>query len=719
MALSFDAISSLIWQSGTPQTQSHTITGSDTYLFITVGDDRDGIINDGAVSYNSVNCPRVAIIDNAGRPTLRVFGLVAPTTGANTISVVVDTDPKNIAFTTGQSYTGVHQTTSIGTFVTATGGNTPATVDVTSTTSGNLVVDFMTLDDFNADPVAGTGQTARHVQGADLGNLEMEHGVSDEAAGGTITMSWAVTTATPWATAAVELLIAAAADEVLDADNGSFALTGTDVALLYKPVIVADNGSFALTGQDVALLHKQVIVADTVAYSLTGTAVDLLYKEVVVAGNAAFALTGQDVALLHKQVLVADTVAYALTGTDVTTVKAAAAEILDADNAAYSLTGATVETLYSRVLVADTGSYSINGTAVDLLHKQVIVADNASYSLTGTDVDLVESEVIVADSVTYNLTGATVATLYNRVLVADNAGYALTGATVTLAKGTVLQAANGSFALTGQDVALLHKEVVVADNASYALTGQTVALLHKQVIVADNASFLLSGTEVQTVYSEDAEELFADNASFLLTGTTVALLHKQVMIADSGAYNLTGATVVTTKGHSMAADNGSFSLSGQAVATLYNRVLVADNAAYSLAGQTVTTVKSGDEPAAVTKGGAAAVADQIRIQHRKMLRKQLHLQKKPVEFDILVKEDGKVELDGKSVPKDLVGAIPKLTLFKPKPVTQDAVTEEITLLIRVREIKVFNQRVLDFKVEMELRQLEEELLILLLADELD
>ncbi len=208
MALAFDAISSLIWQSGN-QTFSHTTGGTDRYLFITIGDDRDAVINDGAVAYNSVNCPRVAIIDNAGRPTLRVFALVAPATGANNITITVATDPKNQAFATGQSYNGVDQTTPIGTFSTAIGGNTPATVDVTSTTAGNFVVDFMTLDDANADPVVGAGQTARHVQGVDPGLLEMEHGVSDEPAGGTITMSWAVTTATPWATAAVELSEAA------------------------------------------------------------------------------------------------------------------------------------------------------------------------------------------------------------------------------------------------------------------------------------------------------------------------------------------------------------------------------------------------------------------------------------------------------------------------------------------------------------------------------
>ncbi len=102
MAIAFDSVSDLIWEAGN-QTLSHTIGGSNTYIFITVSDDRDGVINDGAVAYNSVNCPRVAIVDNGGRPTLRVFALKAPTTGTNDITVTVATDPKNFGYVTGLS----------------------------------------------------------------------------------------------------------------------------------------------------------------------------------------------------------------------------------------------------------------------------------------------------------------------------------------------------------------------------------------------------------------------------------------------------------------------------------------------------------------------------------------------------------------------------------------------------------------------------------------
>lgn len=148
---------------------------------------------------------------------------------------------------------------------------------------------------------------------------------------------------------------------------------------------------------------------------------------------------------------------------------------------------------------------------------------------------------------------------------------------------------------------------------------------------------------------------------------------------------------------------------------------------------------------ATTKGGSVT-EDRIRKQHRKMLRKQLHLKKKPLEFNILVQEDGEVEIDGVLVPVELVGKIPtKLRAF-PKLITKDEVMAELALLSREREVKAYNRAVSRFKaavvaanrkahnqaiarynatvmaaqqLEEEMRQMEEEMLVMLLAHTLD
>lgn len=205
MALGFDNATVQTWTSGN-QSFSHTVTGADRYIFITAQDDRDMTVNDGDVSYNSVNVPLVATYDDGGaRPTMRVFGLKAPATGSNTVAITVTDDPKNQANSMVASYTGVDQTTPIGTFSTATGATTPATVNVGSTTSGNWVVDFMCEEDPDSDPTAGAGQTERIAIGA-TGD-EMQAGISDEvSSGGTVTMSWAVLDLATWITGAVELV---------------------------------------------------------------------------------------------------------------------------------------------------------------------------------------------------------------------------------------------------------------------------------------------------------------------------------------------------------------------------------------------------------------------------------------------------------------------------------------------------------------------------------
>lgn len=156
--------------------------------------------------------------------------------------------------------------------------------------------------------------------------------------------------------------------------------------------------------------------------------------------------------------------------------------------------------------------------------------------------------------------------------------------------------------------------------------------------------------------------------------------------------------------------------------------------------------REGEFVSAVTTKGGSVTEDRIRKQHRKMLRKQLHLKKKPLEFNILVQEDGEVEIDGVLVPVELVGKIPtKLRAF-PKLITKDEVMAELALLSREREVKAYNRAVSRFKaavvaanrkahnqaiarynatvmaaqqLEEEMRQMEEEMLVMLLAHTLD
>lgn len=122
------------------------------------------------------------------------FSLVAPTAASQTLYGNWGSNQDETAIG-GVSYTGVDQATPHGTQTTASGtGNTP-TVNISSA-AGELVSDVvMCLDQAGALTAfaAGAGQTER-VKIASVGAAGFEaFGMSEEAGGVTVTMSWSAT----------------------------------------------------------------------------------------------------------------------------------------------------------------------------------------------------------------------------------------------------------------------------------------------------------------------------------------------------------------------------------------------------------------------------------------------------------------------------------------------------------------------------------------------
>ena len=135
--------------------------------------------------------------------------LVAPSASTTTLYVSWPSNQDETAIG-GASYTGVDQTTPLGTQASATGApiSTAATVDVSSA-AGELVVDVVAFLDNSGNITsltAGAGQTAR-VDIDLVGGLDFESfGMSEEAGAATVTMSWTGTgTNTGWTIKGVPL----------------------------------------------------------------------------------------------------------------------------------------------------------------------------------------------------------------------------------------------------------------------------------------------------------------------------------------------------------------------------------------------------------------------------------------------------------------------------------------------------------------------------------
>jgi hypothetical protein len=82
----------------------------------------------------------------------------------------------------------------------------------------------------------------------------------------------------------------------LDAESGSYALTGTSAGLVGSgATLTADTGSYALTGTAAVLGHS--VPSDTGVYALTGMDATLRHGYSMAAATAAYAYTGRDVTL--------------------------------------------------------------------------------------------------------------------------------------------------------------------------------------------------------------------------------------------------------------------------------------------------------------------------------------------------------------------------------------------------------------------------------------
>lgn len=78
----------------------------------------------------------------------------------------------------------------------------------------------------------------------------------------------------------------------LDANSGSYVVTGTATSLTWNRKVNADVGVYALTGTSAGLTETRPIAIDPGSYALTGSTVDFETVRTLVAASGAYTLTG-------------------------------------------------------------------------------------------------------------------------------------------------------------------------------------------------------------------------------------------------------------------------------------------------------------------------------------------------------------------------------------------------------------------------------------------
>ena len=132
----------------------------------------------------------------------RIYRLTAPASGTANVVVTFSARPLKGAIATVSTYSGVNQTTPLGTLAAASGDSTTPSVAVTSV-SGDLVHDVLATETGSGTITAGAGQTQNGTAPADVG-IVRNRSSRETATAATTTMSYSMT-AKKWSISGVAI----------------------------------------------------------------------------------------------------------------------------------------------------------------------------------------------------------------------------------------------------------------------------------------------------------------------------------------------------------------------------------------------------------------------------------------------------------------------------------------------------------------------------------
>lgn len=237
MAVAVDATTTDGTASGVPQssrTFSHTCSGSNRLLIVDVCNDEDSsAVTVSSVTYNGVALTQRITVNRSNSIRASIWYLIAPATGANNVVVTLASSQEFVA--AARSYTGVSQTTPLGTAASANATSTAPSVNVSSA-ADELVHDVVDVIGSNTYTI-GAGQTERWTKTASSSGVVdvVNARGSTEVGAATTTMSWTLALSDLWVIAAVPIKPSAAAG------GGTVTFTSTGDLTLGATLIGPDH----------------------------------------------------------------------------------------------------------------------------------------------------------------------------------------------------------------------------------------------------------------------------------------------------------------------------------------------------------------------------------------------------------------------------------------------------------------------------------------------
>lgn len=185
-------------------TTTHTAGGENRAVFVGAGVFAASPLGMSSVTYGGVGLTQLWSIDFAAAAYLNAgYQMVAPTTGAQTVTATAASSAPLEQGMGIMSLTGVNQANPVGTAVTTTGNGTSPSLTVATPAADSLVVDAVVIGGLLAS--AGADQTERY---AINGSPYMfQQGSTQSGASGGV-MSWSAAVAVDYGLAGVEFLAA-------------------------------------------------------------------------------------------------------------------------------------------------------------------------------------------------------------------------------------------------------------------------------------------------------------------------------------------------------------------------------------------------------------------------------------------------------------------------------------------------------------------------------
>jgi len=200
-----DSTSSARTPPRTGLTISHPTAGSDRLMLVGVSLHNYASETVSSITYNGVALTLVGSRANATDARVEIWRLIAPPTGTHDVIITFSAELSSVARAGVMTFTGVNQATPLGTFASAIGSASPATVNVISA-ANELVFDTVGCLS-QSEPFSltvGAGQTQRW-NSVIMGYDRFLVAGSTEPGAASVTMSWTIVPASsvPWAIGAV------------------------------------------------------------------------------------------------------------------------------------------------------------------------------------------------------------------------------------------------------------------------------------------------------------------------------------------------------------------------------------------------------------------------------------------------------------------------------------------------------------------------------------